>query len=74
MTEYVIIDENTLGYVATPSMFGVLHGSVLRGGHNWRNGPVFAQQTKSVRPATAKDFDDYLVEIPNDFRQINATN
>lgn len=67
LVKYVVKDENTLGYLIEGSPFmGVLHGSVLKGGHDWKNGPVslFGAVT---RPATEDDFKAYRVALPCDF-------
>jgi hypothetical protein len=61
---YLVINENTLGYVTAsyPSVFGVLAGSVLRGGHNPFNGPVYISPWDHVRPADIGDFESYRVD------------
>lgn len=74
-TVYVVLNENTLGYVQTPNtrFMGILHGSVLRGGHDWRNGNVHVTGgIDKLRPATEQDFADYRVECPPDFRMVTA--
>ena len=60
---YVVLNEHTLGYLqpATPNLLGVLAGSVLRGGHNPLNGPVYFSERDRIRPATHDDFDAYRV-------------
>lgn len=65
--KYVVKDENTLGYLqaGSPSM-GVLRGSVLKGGHDWMNGPLSIEGA-SIRPATKEDFEAYRVALPPDF-------
>jgi hypothetical protein len=62
-TRYVVLNENTLGYLQDGSMFmGVLAGSVIKGGHDWKNGPVaFNPEIDSVRPATLADFKAFRV-------------
>lgn len=61
--KYVVLNENTLCYriEATPSMLGVLAGSVRRGGHNPLYGPVSFTPSCALREATQKDFDEYSV-------------
>jgi hypothetical protein len=64
---YVVLNENTLGYInnESPNTMGVLAGSIIRGGHSWENGPVTIVPTvDKMRPATPADFDNYRVEIP----------
>ena len=60
--EYLVVNENTLGYRKPGSMLlGVLHASVIKGGHNWLNGPVLLTNNDKVRPATLADFAEYRV-------------
>ncbi len=76
-TIYVVKDEHTLGYfqntdtIPTKIAFmGVLHGSVLKGGHDWKNGPVaFQPGYNKIRLATAADFDEYRVKLPPDWKE-----
>jgi hypothetical protein len=66
---YVVNEENTLGYLDQFSnMMGVLQGSVLKGGSDWKNGPIFVSKN-NVRPATEKDFDFFRCALPPDFNQ-----
>ncbi|MBN7763690.1 hypothetical protein JYP52_21360 [Nitratireductor aquibiodomus] len=61
---YVVLREHTLGFILPdfPDWMGVLHGSVLKGGHDWRNGPVhIAGMKDQMRPALKADFDEYGV-------------
>lgn len=60
---YFVMNENTLGYInpIQPDAFCILHGSVLKGGHNWKNGPVTVSPLDVLRPATLSDFDEYRV-------------
>jgi len=70
-TVYVVLNEHTLGYVQTPDtrIMGVLHGRVLRGGHDWKNGGVAVTPgIDLLRPATEEDFDAYRVMPPPNFR------
>ena len=46
---------------ATPTMLGVLAGSVRRGGHNPLYGPVSFTPRCTLREATHKDFNEYRV-------------
>ncbi len=63
--KYVVKDEHTLGYLRGDQM-GVLAGSVMRGGHDWKNGEVHTSGAK-IRAATLADFDTYRVQVPPDF-------
>lgn len=59
-----VLNGHTLGYVdpdQSDTLFGVLHGSVLLGGHDWRNGPVFLTAGDTLVPATREDFDKFRV-------------
>jgi hypothetical protein len=60
---YYVLNEHTLGYVyaAKPNSFNVLHGSVLKGGYDWKNGPVAITTLDNLRPATVADFEEYRV-------------
>lgn len=62
-TKYVVLGEHTLCYriPKTPSMLGVLAGSVIRGGHNPLNGPVSVLPSENLRPASVEDFDFFGV-------------
>ena len=64
MSKYVVLDEHTLCYRldGVKSMLGVLAGSVLRGGHDWKNGPVSFTEESNVRAATVADFDFFRVD------------
>ncbi|QYY27501.1 hypothetical protein [Diaphorobacter sp. MNS-0] len=65
---YVVKDEHTLGYLQEGSPYmGVLQGSVLKGGHDWKNGPV-STFGATIRPATKEDFEAYRVALPSDFK------
>lgn len=68
--KYVVMDEHTLGYLQAemPGWMGVLHGSVLKGGFDWKNGqvPIVPGITR-LRPATKEDFAEYRVCLPSDF-------
>ncbi len=76
-TLYVVKDEHTLGYFQNTDtiptemcMMGVLHGSVFKGGHDWKNGPVvFQPGYNKIRLATAADFDEYRVCLPPDWKE-----
>lgn len=60
---HYVLNGHTLGYIYDehPNTFGVLHGSVLLGGHDWRNGPVTITDTDQLVPATLEDFDKFRV-------------
>jgi hypothetical protein len=65
LIQYVVVDENTLGYIdpASPTMVGVLLCSGLKsgssGGHH--NSPFALLPYYKVRPATQQDFDNFNV-------------
>jgi hypothetical protein len=66
--KYIVLNEHTLGYIIEGmpapigySYMGILHGSVIKGGHDWKNGPVLIHPSDKVRQATLKDFEDYRV-------------
>lgn len=61
--KYVVLNEHTLCYriEGCPTQLGVLHGSVIRGGHSSLNGPVSFTASCSLRAATLEDFDFYRV-------------
>ena len=61
---YFVVNENTLCYWR-PCMtihLGVLAGSVIRGGHDWKNGPISFPCFGTIRPATDDDFKTYRVQ------------
>ena len=61
---YVVKDEHTLGYMQDGSnRMDVLAGSVIKGGHNWKNGSVSILGSR-IRRATAADFEAYRVQPP----------
>lgn len=65
--KYFVCNENTLCYHQIDSTLkGVLHGSVIRGGRDWKNGAFSLSMRDSIRPATALDFADYRVQLPPD--------
>lgn len=67
VVEYVVHDENTLGYIqkigANSYQLGILHGSGIKGGKDWKNGPYMLTtfDEKKLRKATKKDFEEYRV-------------
>lgn len=63
---YVVMNENTLGYIYAeqPDTLCVLHGSVLKGGHDWKNGPVLITPLDKVRDAGLADFEEYRCSPP----------
>jgi hypothetical protein len=68
---YIVIGDHTLGYRISSDgkgnvWVGVLQGSVLRGGRDWKNGPTACFENE-LRPATALDFDFFRVTLPPDF-------
>lgn len=73
---YVVLDEHTLGYIygAAPRFMGVLAGSVLRGGHDWRNGPVsITPGDPRIRSATLADFEMFRVVPPPGFTLLGTS-
>ena len=63
-SEYVVMNENTLGYLFGSENYpkmGVLAGSVIKGGHNWLNGPVSIGSLDVIRKATEEDFHSFRV-------------
>ena len=70
--KYVVMNEHTLGYLskAYPNDMGVLSGSVIKGGRDWKNGPAFIVPGHThFRPATRADFAEYRVTVPSDFTE-----
>lgn len=68
MTQYVVVDEHTLGYhlPLTPNHIGVL--AAKTGGHHWMRGPMtIVPGSTVIRPATLEDFDAFRVMPPFDF-------
>lgn len=63
---YVVMNEHTLGYIYAeqPDTLCVLHGSVLKGGRDWKNGPALITPLDEVRDATLKDFSEYRCVPP----------
>lgn len=62
MSKYFVLNENTLCYRIDGSfMVGVLAGSVLRGGHDPKNGCTVVGELDTIRPATVADFDFFRV-------------
>ncbi len=63
MLKYVVVNENTLGIIRaeTPNTLEVLFGSVIKGGYDWKNGPVPISPSDDIRPATKSDFDNFRV-------------
>ena len=68
--QYVVLNDNALGYIndVQPGVVGILASSVLRGGPNPIDGPVYPSILDVVRPAVASDFDVYRVMLPPDFQ------
>lgn len=64
MTRYIVINENTLAYTVENSfMVGVLAGSVIKGGRNPLNGPIFVCPSDKWRDATFEDFDHFGIHL-----------
>ncbi len=73
MPTYIVISEHTLGYLLPPTetnpfqYVGILRASVLRGSpYDPMSGPIAYPTTHDVRPATEKDFHDFMVAVPQD--------
>jgi hypothetical protein len=70
---YVVKDEHTLGYEINPTLMGVLAGSIIKGGHDWKNGPVpITPGHTKLRPAKEADFHTFRVVVPIDFKDQKA--
>lgn len=68
---YVVMNEHTLGciYAECPDKLCVLHGSFLKGGYDWRNGPVSISPSDTIRDASLQDFREYRVMPPAHIRE-----
>lgn len=65
--QHLVCNENTLCYLRNgDTRYGVLSGSVIRGGRNPFDGMFIAAPTDVFRKATADDFKAYLVMVPPD--------
>ena len=71
---YVVLDEHTLGYLHMPldeakesvgALMGVLHSSILKGGHHQRG--AVSPFGRTLRLATREDFADFRVQVSPDF-------
>ena len=65
--DHVVYRDHTLGYifrVGSQILMGVHAGSVIRGGFDWRNGPVLITEgeLRFLRSATEADFVTYRVD------------
>lgn len=72
MTSYVVKDGHTLGYLIDghPTLMGVLAGSVLKGGHDPKNGVVsIVPGHTKVRSAIEADFYTFRVVLPPNFTE-----
>lgn len=62
LPRYFVLNENTLCYTMEGSnMVGVLGASIIRGGKDWKNGPVHVAPSDVTREATLKDFETFSV-------------
>lgn len=62
---YLVHNESTLCYSMPGTMFlNVLHGSVIRGGRDWKNGPFLSCHSDQLRGATKQDFATYRCQPP----------
>ena len=67
--EYVVCDEHTLGY-RVGSVIAILQASILRGAlFELHPGPKLASLYNVIRPATPKDFAEFRVKLPPDFKE-----
>ncbi len=57
-SKYIVVNENTLCYKVEDSQFvGGLAGSVVRGGHDPKNGTIALSPLDKIRDATLEDFE-----------------
>lgn len=72
-THYFVIDEHTLTAWQdhwNKDSHQILRASILKGSpYSWMSGSISVFGCK-VRPATEKDFKDFRVSLPFDFKQI----
>jgi hypothetical protein len=68
--KYLVMNENTLGYLIDGRFpqLGVL--ACIKGGHDWKNGSVMIG-CSPVRPATAEDFNHFRVHVPSDHSEFD---
>ena len=73
-TKYVVVNDNTLGYLIegnTPGFeqVGILRGLYRKGAtiESQADTMMFKSQCKTMRPATVADFNEYRVSVPPDF-------
>lgn len=66
---YVVIDENTLGYYFkhSPNTLGILSSN--KNGFNPKCGYIFPIQSINIRKANKNDFENFRVELPPDFKE-----
>lgn len=68
--QYFVLNDNTLCYQREGNAFyGVLAGSVIRGGLDPLSGMHVRLDSDRVRQATLQDFSDYRVMVPKAFRE-----
>lgn len=62
-SSYFVLNGHTLGYTRedNPGWFHILHGSVLKGGHDPKRGPTVLAPTDELKPATLEDFEEFRV-------------
>lgn len=67
--KYLVVDEHTLAArIPGSSFLQVLHGKLLKGGHDWKNGPIaIVPGFTRLRPATRADFESFRVMPPVEF-------
>jgi len=78
---YAVYNEHTLGLLfineSGRNKLLVLHGSPLKGSpYTYMSMPlsISDQDLKQLRKATEKDFDEYRVALPPDFKKLNIDN
>jgi len=73
--QYFVFNENTLCYLREGDYrYGVLAGSVIRGGRNPLEGMTIRFDSDVVRQATVADFDAYRVMPPRAFATAHPRN
>ena len=68
MTQYIVKDEHTLGFIVSDMCMQILAGKPQLGGHCWRDGTAaFLPDKSDIRPATLADFEYFRVMAPRNF-------
>jgi len=61
---YVVMNENCVGYLFDIQGYlhvGILGSSIIKGGPNWKNGPVPVSEMDRIRAAKKADFEEFRV-------------